>query len=423
MKNLYLILSIALTSAILVVHNVVDVELPNVIMGAVLAIPLFILPYRQYICYLFFTMPITFGVHGVYTVLMSGSLLLRLKNVTMPQYLVVLAFLILEITSMAFGPAVESRNAEIIMYISYIAVFVFTLFYVSDDETYSNCVKYYCYGMSFTLIVLFLRLFLASDFDIDDILSGDMRAGVTMGDDEFVKKTSTYIEANANAVAFYAITLYSTLLVAMPKLNINKIVYILLVIVSIIAGILTFSRTWLISLLLVTVLYLFSSKLKSKIMLLWLIIPVIAIVLSSSQVLDYVSVAYATRFDDNTLQTAGGRTILFAEYNNFLFNNPQYIPIGTGVINYKDICMCSNSIHCGLQQVYICQGLAGVILFVLICVMFVRRCVKGRLKFVQCLPLLSVLFFNQTIQLLNPHALILPFVCVAYLLKLDYSEQ
>ena len=76
MKNLYLILSIALTSAILVVHNVVDVELPNVIMGAVLAIPLFILPYRQYICYLFFTMPITFGVHGVYSDLMSGSLFL-----------------------------------------------------------------------------------------------------------------------------------------------------------------------------------------------------------------------------------------------------------------------------------------------------------------------------------------------------------
>lgn len=423
MKNLYLILSIALTSAVLVVHNVVDVELPHLIMGILLAIPLFILPYRQYICYLFFTIPITFGVHGIYTILLAGSLILRLKNKTTSQYLIILIFLFLEITSMAFGYVGQVQIVEIVMYISNITVFILTLFYISDEESYSNCIRYYCYGMGLTLTVLYLRAFLVSDMLTDDILSGQMRSGVTMGNDGDVVKTSTYIEANANTVAFYAITLYSTLLVGISRLGINKVVYTLLIVISIAAGIMSFSRTWLMLALSLTTIYFLSSKGKNKLAFLLVLVPLVLVILSSNQILNSVSDAYTTRFEESSFQTAGGRTLLFDEYNNFLFNNPQYIPIGTGVINYKEICMCSNSIHCGLQQIYICQGLVGVLLFVLICAMFAQRCVKSKIKFVQCLPLLSVFIFNQTIQMLNPYALILPFVCAAYVLKLDYKKS
>ena len=280
MKNLYLILSIALTSAVLVVHNVVDVELPHLIMGILLAIPLFILPYRQYICYLFFTIPITFGVHGIYTILLAGSLILRLKNKTTSQYLIILIFLFLEITSMAFGYVGQVQIVEIVMYISNITVFILTLFYISDEESYSNCIRYYCYGMGLTLTVLYLRAFLVSDMLTDDILSGQMRSGVTMGNDGDVVKTSTYIEANANTVAFYAITLYSTLLVGISRLGINKVVYTLLIVISIAAGIMSFSRTWLMLALSLTTIYFLSSKGKNKLAFLLVLVPLVFQIIS-----------------------------------------------------------------------------------------------------------------------------------------------
>ena len=74
MKNFYLILSILFTGALLLIHNVLDVELPHTIMAAAIAVPLFVLPYRQYISYLFFTLPITFGIHGIYIILVTLSL-------------------------------------------------------------------------------------------------------------------------------------------------------------------------------------------------------------------------------------------------------------------------------------------------------------------------------------------------------------
>ena len=419
MKNFYLILSILFTGALLLIHNVLDIELPHTIMAVAIAVPLFVLPYRQYISYLFFTLPITFGIHGIYIILVTLSLFLRLKNKKPIQYIIPFIFLLLEIISLAFGYTGQINNIDILMYISYMVVFIMTLFYIADNEQSAMCVRYYCYGISFALITLYLRVFLNSELMYDELLGGEMRSGATMGEDDMVEKTSTYIEANANTIAFYSITLFSTVLVGLQRLNINKILNVLLLLVAIAAGVLSFSRSWLIMTVSVTIIYLLISNVRYKLLYVAILGSVLVAGLSYYNALDSISEAYINRFEDSSLQTAGGRTLLFEEYNNFLRNNPQYITFGTGVVNYKDICMCSNSIHNGIQQIYVCQGIAGVLLFLVIMFCYRRRLGNKKIAFILYLPFLAVFAFNQTIQSLNPHALILPFVCAAYMLRLN----
>ena len=131
--------------------------------------------------------------------------------------------------------------------------------------------------------------------------------------------------------------------------------------------------------------------------------------------------SFLGRFEEDNFATAGGRTDLFKEYNDFMAQNPRYWLAGTGVVHYKEICNCSNSIHNGIQQIYVCHGIIGVLLFSFVIVGFYKKYHKAKL--IQYLPFIAVFIFDQSIQFLHPHFLMFPFICASCALKLKLTND
>lgn len=67
--------------------------------------------------------------------------------------------------------------------------------------------------------------------------------------------------------------------------------------------------------------------------------------------------------------------------------------------------------HNGIQQIYVCLGVVGAAVFVSILVYLGVRCARTaeHITPVNTLPLIAALAFSQSIQIINPWSLVLPF--------------
>lgn len=130
---------------------------------------------------------------------------------------------------------------------------------------------------------------------------------------------------------------------------------------------------------------------------------------------------FTARFSDSNMTTGGGRTTLSLQYLNSFFDMPRCFITGTGVTQYKDITGVYGSIHNMLIQVFVCYGFVfSIVFFVLM-----LKPLLGRKKttVVSWLALIGVGVFVQTIQFINPYALMLPYVIAVYAVKIDLKEM
>ena len=131
------------------------------------------------------------------------------------------------------------------------------------------------------------------------------------------------------------------------------------------------------------------------------------------------------RFELANFATAGGRTPLFEAYNNYFLNAPLWRQLfGVGVVDYKEICGLWNSMHNGFQQVLVCLGIIGAAVFVAYFLYLFWYSVKGQSpSLMNYLPLIAGLCFVQSIQLLNPWPLMMPFMCGFMALRIPQPEK
>ena len=127
---------------------------------------------------------------------------------------------------------------------------------------------------------------------------------------------------------------------------------------------------------------------------------------------------FETRFTDDTMETGGSRTGIFQRYMEVYFSDFRFVLFGTGVTQGNVVAGMSGSMHNGTQQILVCCGLVGFVLYMV--VLFgaaLKASVGKKIHLVYWMPLLSVVVFTQTIQFLNPTMLMLPFVAGIYGLK------
>ena len=90
------------------------------------------------------------------------------------------------------------------------------------------------------------------------------------------------------------------------------------------------------------------------------------------------------------------------------------------MVHYKEVCKQRNSIHNGTQQIYVCYGSMGIIIYLVVIVIFKRRYIKksSNLRIQNFIPLFACFLFDQSIQFLLPFVLMLPFVASVLPLRL-----
>lgn len=193
-----------------------------------------------------------------------------------------------------------------------------------------------------------------------------------------------------------------------------------------IGGAITISRTWAIMVVLILVLFVFRSINKPVV---WIgSIAIVLCIIYFDLIPESFMKSFVNRFSERNLGSGGGRVELFDEYNNFLYENPSYLIFGISVLGYKEVAYkIWNSTHNGIQQIYLCTGVVGFVIFILAAVMFYREFIANTHgPMYRWMPFLIAVLFLQTLQFLNPHILMLPLVMTAFILKirdLNYHKR
>ena len=400
-------LFILMLSVILFIRDVADIEVSQIFILGLMAMPVVFLPFSKLLYYTIFVCAIVKGVNAYIMPLLLVALIFKNPRNSVAQFAFVIFLLVIEF----FDSLHILLIRDYFFYASFLGLFYFILFQDTSEIDANKCLKYFCCGLSLTLVVVTISIFRNP---LDMIFREEIRAA--MGAES--QSEGSHFILNANEYAYYAISLLGILLLGKKRLKLPVWLYSLFLILSLLSGILSQSRTFIILASCILIIYLLQSDLKRK------LITIIAIItigfITVTYYNDFINSAFdgiLMRFESSNFETAGNRTVLFKEYNDFFLQNPQYLLSGTGAIYYKDVARCSNSIHNAIQQIYVCYGVIGCIIFFYTIIWFLRKYKRKSTTIIDYIPLLASVAFIQSIQFLNPYHLMLPVAVAAYSLK------
>lgn len=414
--NKLLKVSVLSVMVILCMRDILGFGVSGVMIVGIMSLFMVLLPYTQLVYLLFFILPLTCGIPGYVMLVSIVLLVLKSKHITAAQIIPALLIAISEILHVTF----YDFNADfrgVLSYLSFISVFFFLLFEQDKTVMRQVCIKYFCFGAVFTLAVIYAGLMLENGFA--EVIAGNLRSGFAMGIEE-VEEMKNRLVLNANSIAYYSIVSLACLLLGRRKLQLGFLSYVSMLVIAIAGGILSFSRTWLLLVAVVFVLFIIANKPSNKFVLGAAIAAIVGLVIVSDSAFFAPIVENMTsRIGNDDIATAGGRFIIFERYNDFWLSEMKYVLFGTGAVYYKEVAGQFMSIHNGIQQIYVCYGLCGILLYIGVIVGFLRRNKHIKLSLLFCLPIIACFLFNQSIQFLNPYYLMLPFIPAAYALRIE----
>ena len=401
-----------------IVRDVGAIKINPYIITTILSALACVLSYKDLLAYSCFLLPLSCGVQSFVWIVVIICLLAKNPKVPFQTIFLFLLFFILEIFDQTTTVIIKPEIKNTIFYFA--ALFV--TFYLINDESkssdYSKNIRYFLYGSAFLLAVLFTRIIL--QHGMDELLTGTVRYKL----DDTTLSGEYVFYTNANNLGLYAAVCFSILLfIGREKLKLHGLTYIFLFILVLLGGLLTFSRTWLILVIACLLTYfLFSKKNMSFFFVLFILISLAVIVLSS----DYYKSIYEifdARLNAEDLKDGAGRTDLFASYNKFFMDNNRYWLTGTGSVYYLDVCQQPNSIHNMIQQVYVCYGFLGILGIGALFYGIFRMGAKFLATKQQYVPLICYLIFVQTVQFFNPIFCMYPLAICVYCLKLNNNKN
>lgn len=405
----FLLFSIISTILLVVLREFFISEFTGILEVACIAFFMIFLNYKNCLSYLFLVLPMTCGIPG-YSMLVSYIILLfKTRKISLWQYIPPLLIIVSELINFALYDF-ESSVIPIFSFISFVSVFFYLLFVNDERIDVRQCILNFCIGALFASLVVCVKLFIGSD--IETVLSASMRGGV--GDSE---NNIGQFDLNANSMAFFAITVFSIILIGREKLKLSYKVSLILLLFSIVIGVLTFSRSWLVCFVLTLILFLISQKKDVKLITSLCAIVLVAFLLTP-QLVKFLQLSFINRFAEVNVYTAGERTIITGDYINKILENTKYWLCGTGATYYKAVLGLERSVHSGLLQIVVCTGLLGVVIFTTSFIHYFKYYKLKENTFLFIIPFIVCLIFNQTIQFFNPYFLMFPFLPTLYLLRL-----
>ncbi len=416
-ESFMLVISLLLFTVLIVFRDIFLISMPGYVVSLFFVVSLLFLSYNDAIKAIFYLMPFTNGIPG-YTVLFALIvLLLKTRKLNIGQILPAAFIAFLELANVSFFH-IEARYTSVISYICFITLFFLILFNQDRRIDKKACVRYFCYGVSVALPIVYIPIII--NYSFDTVISGEVRGSMIMGY-ENPEDALNHLAMNANTMAYYSIVLLAILLWGRKKLNFNKPLYYILVIISIITGACSFSRAWLLLVAVMILLYVINSRYR-VIYILFIAIGLSFVFTTQNFVIQTISDVFASRMNAENIETGGLRTVIFSEYNEKWSADISNIIIGTGAVHSGEVLDIDVSMHSGLQQIWVSHGILGLLLYVLVFLYYLKHYCHRKTPIAQYMPFIFCFMFDQSIQFLVPYPLMLPFLPTLYLLSIPNDE-
>ena len=364
-------------------------------------------------------LPLLCGMQGFIATVAIIMLFIKAPKINNWQWAPLLIIGILEIVNWG-GVSKDSSIKEYILLCSSVGLFFFFAGGVFDNFSKAKMLRYYIYSSSFVLFLVVYRSI--TYLGIDGLLSAGFRGANVMEMAGLESDMQTHFALNANSQAFFSIVNIAILLLGQSKLGMKRIPYYFVLITSFIAGIVSFSRTWLFLIPFLCIVSIILTKGKKR---LTLIVSFLVLIVGfiDSGFADPIIDSFTGRFEDGSLETGSGRTEIFAHYNKLWIDDPVKILVGTGSIDYAYKSHYGHSIHNGIQQVYYCYGILGFFCVLSVFLHYFRRTRNNRVSWLSMVPFTVCFLFDQSIQFINPHYLMFPFIASMFASELHSSER
>ena len=414
------ILSVLLTSGILLVRDVAGVDINQYLLFVLMSLIFVSLSRNDAIMYLAYTCGIITGVNGY--ILLVGLFSVLYKDRTYlhhnKSFIFLAIFVLLWEGQNCFSYYQDTRVEQLLLYFGYLLVFFYYLLMNKDKEENKQVIFFYGIGLAVTELIICIGV-LQNPINMVFEGEGEVRAAMGFGEDN----SSTHFVANANNLAYFSIVLIAILISLKKQVFSSNAVFIALLVIAVVAGMLSRSRTWIMLTSVLVFIEFISRKGTARIKFLCsgAALGLVAFYFFSDFI-DSAIDGFMNRLELDNISTAGNRTVLMKEYFDYMSRHVDYMISGTGAIYYKEITRCSNSCHNAFQQVYIAYGILGCILFALTAVKSVtsHHASSNILNF---LPFIVALLFIQSIQLLNPFHLMIPLAVSSLAYKINNTTK
>lgn len=423
---------IILISLMLIIRDIAGVGINKYIFVFIAAVCMALVP-RKYMAYMLtFSFPLFCGLPAAHIRLAAILIyIMKRKKITIQQAAFCVFVILWESLASVYYNSIVI--GDILGYLSAPIMLFMFLWEKEDHDTQfidvRRSINLFLGGFALVCFVIITVAFIKSPSNLLTAFSkGLFRASVTELDQTAEGVT---IAMNANTLGYFCCTCSALSILLFNhikrKNGTSKISYIFIAIGFSIVGVFTLSRTTILLLGIVYLLFVISSM-KTVNSTVFAIIGSIIIVAGgyffiSSQPQLFESLF--GRFSDKTLYTAGGRTDLFEAYMDVFLSNTRYMILGTGVVQYQAVAGLWNSIHNGTEQILVCMGIPGFVIFMLGIILPIRNTVrkrKNKLLFEYWIPLIAVVVFAQTIQFLNPTILMFPYIMGFFAVKLGVES-
>lgn len=401
-----LLLCISMLMLMLALRDIAGIEFFDKLVIVASIVSMMCLKYENVVYFTFFIFPIMCGVPGYLITFAYIILVFKGPKLRSSQIVPLIIVALLEIVNESFR-GIEGLYMGMLSFLSFTAVFFYFLNERERMCSVKKCLTYYGLGTVFTFVVIYSNMFI--EYGLDAILSGMLRDGALGAVDNDMAKMRGHLAMNANTIAYLSIsviTIFSVLLIQNNMTNKIKCFYASIIIVCLVAGLLSFSRTFIYVLALFIALLILFTKGKQKIQIVGgLLVLSVVVVLFCSDILLNMYDTFLGRMEDSNMATAGGRTVLFQLYNKAWLGDDFYMIFGAGVVSYRDTLHVFNAIHNGLQQIWVCLGIIGFFTYILRVSIYLYRCYCE--KIILYLPFFATLLIDQSIQFLSPYPLVL----------------
>lgn len=385
-------------------------------------IAFYFLDKRGIVLLLGFTMPLLYGLPNTY-ISIAAAVFLLIKRRDDFDYRLLLAPLLLsaqELMLSIWYPSIDIASE---------ASFIATLFLLAvlcriEKEDAAGFLCMFVFGTAFALIVVIAST--ASALGVEGLLSGSMRLGYDAEAWLSGAESTMKVKFNPNEVGYYSLTAITCSCILFYRTKTNRIFILACSLVCVVAGFMSQSRTWVIMILAIValqvVLSIGSMRRFGKAVVIVGAVAIAAITFCA--VNPEIAESVVSRFENSTMESGGGRTERFDAYNDYFASSGLRMLFGTGAVEYREVSGIADSSHNGIQQLYVCLGIVGAAGFIAM-IVYNAACAVNRSNFnlVNTLPIIAVIAFTQSIQIINPWSLMLPLSCGIAALSLGEGEE
>lgn len=413
-------LFVVIISLMIGVRDILHIPINKYLFVMLFATYFFITNVQNIINVICFMIPMLNGLPGNWILLVAICILIfkdfkfSLVNLLFP-----LLVAVAEMTHALINQKYIFPIGDLARYLVFLTIVVFLIFNNYNID-YKKSLYYFAFGVITALTLVFITTL--QYYPIDTILNGTFRYGF-LGQD--VVQLDMLLNNNNNNIAYYSVLGFTVFFILMHMETRYKLVHYILIIATIFFGVLTMSRAFLITAALAIILY-YILSVKSWRNLIWHAITSLVFCASIYYIIKwgfpYVYQGFLNRFQE--VDISGGRIEILKGYMDFISSNLVYLIFGTGLLSMKEITGYESAPHNGFQQVLVAYGMIGFLVFLIIVYIIVKYS-KNHVSVpnVAYLPLITMMVFVQSIQLLAPFELMMPMIICSFCIKMYASAR